>query len=90
MRNVCSHGEAGVTVHFNVHMDPAKGKTKPEEIYEVILSEILLAADNSTDSAAANNLVDKSTVLSDIVIDEQSLEVEGKCKVWHTLRYLVY
>ena len=62
----CRHGEDGMTVHFNVHMDPAKGETMPEELTDVILGEILYAQ-NNTDA-----------VLSDVVIDEESLDIQGK------------
>ena len=62
----CRHGEAGMTVHFNVHMDPAKGETMPEDLADVILGEILYAQ-NNTDA-----------VLSDVVIDEESLDIQGK------------
>ena len=55
-----------MTVHFNVHMDPAKGETMPEELTDVILGEILYAQ-NNTDA-----------VLSDVVIDEESLDIQGK------------
>ena len=57
-----------MTVHFNVHMDPAKGGTMPEELTDVILGEILYAQ-NNTDA-----------VLSDVVIDEESLDIQGKKK----------
>ena len=62
----CRHGEDGMTVHFNVHMDPAKGETMPEELTDVILGEILYAQ-NNTDA-----------VLSDVVIDEESIDIQGK------------
>ena len=55
-----------MTVHFNVHLDPAKGETVPGELADVILGEILYAQ-NNTDA-----------VLSDIVIDEDSLDIQGK------------
>ena len=55
-----------MTVHFNVHMDPAKGETVPEDLSDVILGEILYAQ-NNTDA-----------VLSDVVIDEDSLDIQGK------------
>ena len=53
-------------MHFNVHMDPAKGETVPEDLSDVILGEILYAQ-NNTDA-----------VLSDVVIDEDSLDIQGK------------
>ena len=55
-----------MTVHFNVHMDPAKGETVPDELADVILGEIIYAQ-NNTDA-----------VLSDVVIDEESLDIQGK------------
>ena len=55
-----------MTVHFNVHMDPAKGETVPDDLADVILGEILYAQ-NNTDA-----------VLSDVVIDEESLDIQGE------------
>ena len=55
-----------MTVHFNVHMDPTKGETMPDDLADVILGEILYAQ-NNTDA-----------VLSEVVIDEESLDIQGE------------
>ena len=57
-----------MTVHFNVHMDPSKEKTEAEELSEVIKREIATAS-NDTDNS----------VLGELVIDAESLEIQGKC-----------
>lgn len=59
-------GEDGLTVHFNVHMDPSKGEPKSDELLTVIKHEIQMAA-NSTQS-----------ILGELVIDDESLEIQGK------------
>lgn len=62
---LCSHGAHGLTIHFNVHMDPAKGETEADELLGVIKHEIDVAA-NTTES-----------ILGDLVIDRDSLEIQG-------------
>ncbi len=53
-------------MHFNVHVDPEKGETPAEELRQVISEQIVSAA-NSTEA-----------ILGDLVIDANSLEVQGK------------
>ena len=60
-----SHGAHGLTIHFNVHMDPARGETEADELLGVIRHEIDVAA-NTTES-----------ILGDLVIDGDSLEIQG-------------
>ncbi|TRY68657.1 hypothetical protein TCAL_02473 [Tigriopus californicus] len=59
-------GEDGLTVHFNVHMDPSKGEPKSEELLTVIKHEIQVAT-NSTES-----------ILGELVIDDESLEIQER------------
>ena len=81
----------GLTVHFNVHMDPTVrmplsseeggGITTvtPQAIADVLAKEIVAAAGN--DTAAG----DPDSVLGDLVIDLDSLEVQGRRRqqYWH-------
>jgi hypothetical protein len=60
------HGDEGVTVHFNIHMDPSKGPAQSEDLVGVIRSEIQ-SAQNATES-----------VLGGLVIDEESVEIQGE------------
>ena len=55
--------EPGLTVHFNVHMDPSKFDVQPEDIIDVLSQEIL---NNTTES-----------VLGDLVVDLDSLDIQG-------------
>ena len=54
-----------VIVHFNLHFNPALGPIDPLEVEEVILKEIEIA--NVTGS-----------VLDQVVIDKESLAIQGK------------
>ena len=74
-----------MTVHFNVHMDPSKGlPLLPEDVSAAIKAEIrrARAAKEEADRESGNLLdVDggkRKTVLGDLVIDEESLDVQGE------------
>ena len=54
-----------MTVHFNIHMDPAKGATSAGDIADVLKQEIL--SSNVTGS-----------VLGDLVVDIDTLEIQGE------------
>ncbi len=63
-----SHGDEGLTVHFNLHLDPAKGATSSEEVTDMIRDEI----------GAAANATETDSILGDIVIDADTLQVHGE------------
>ena len=78
-----SQETGGLTVHFNVHMDPSVrmpssnsegGITTvtPQAIADVLAKEIVAAAGNDTTAG------DPDSVLGDLVIDLDSLEVQGE------------
>ena len=67
--------EPGLTVHFNVHMDPSvrtfegsPGVTS-QAITDVLTREI---------AAASNETTSGNSVLGDLIIDLDSLEVHGQ------------
>jgi hypothetical protein len=64
-------GDGGLTVHFNIHMDPSKFEATPADVADVLTAEV--AAGNATDAASASN-----SILGDIVIDTQSIDIQGK------------
>ena len=57
--------ETGLTVHFNLHMDPSKGDISESNIIDVLTEEIL--SSNVTGS-----------VLGDLVIDLDSLDIQER------------
>ena len=67
--------EPGLTVHFNVHMDPTvrsfegASTVTPQAIADVLSREI---------AAAANETTAGDSVLGDLIIDIDSLEVQGE------------
>lgn len=58
-----------MTIHFNVHMDPSKGPIRSEDIKAILRQEIVTASNSTTA---------QDSVLGDLAIDEESLEVQGK------------
>ncbi len=101
-----SHGEDGLTVHFNVHLDPSKGLVTPEDLINVISGQIHAANKANSDKIGDDNngnnyydadapqdltkgnIVEKAddegsnqnniqSVLGDLIIDEESLDIQG-------------
>jgi hypothetical protein len=62
-------------VHFNVHMDPSKGETLPEQIEDVLMMEI---GKNDTNS-----------VLGELVIDGESLDIQGEHETINCFKVLI-
>ena len=69
-KNIFSLGDEGLTVHFNIHIDPSKGETSSVDLVDVLTTEI--SADNSTETETASN-----PILGDLVIDVQSINIQG-------------
>ncbi len=69
--------DENVKVHFNVHFDPAQGRVATRDIAEIIGEEITLAA---------NTTIGGSPILGDLVINADSIEIQGN---WTFCRPLV-
>ena len=58
-------------VHFNIHMDPTKGKVDQTEILDIIQNEINIKDLPSYEGE------ETSSIFGDIVIDDNSIQVQG-------------
>ena len=75
------HDKEGVTVHFNLHMDPSKGDATANDVTDVLTTEILTSNSTETEST--------SSILGDIVIDVQSVNIQGNSSVLILLTELI-
>ena len=65
-------GDEGLTVHFNLHMDPSKGDISSNELVELLSAE--MTSPNSTEGAETET----TSILGDLSIDLQSINIQGK------------
>ncbi len=63
-----SSGNASLKVHFNIHVDPAKGDSNSNDIVEVITNEI--NATNTTED-------DHKSILENLIVDVDSINIQG-------------
>jgi hypothetical protein len=71
---IFSLGDDGLTVHFNIHMDLAKGETTSNELIDVLTTEVTSSNGNATETETPTT----TSVLGDLVIDVQSINIQGK------------
>ncbi len=64
--------DEGVKVHFNVHFDPAQGRVASSDIFSIIQQENQLAA---------NTTYGGSPILGDLVINSDSIDIQGNCLI---------
>ncbi len=69
---IFSLGDEGLTVHFNIHMDPAKGEATSNELIDVLTTEVTSSNGNATETDSPT-----TSVLGDLVIDVQSINIQG-------------
>ena len=66
-----SLGDEGLTVHFNLHMDPSKGDISSNQLVDVLSTE--MTSPNSTEEAETET----TSILGDLSIDVQSIKIQG-------------
>lgn len=82
---IFSEGNSSLKVHFNIHVDPAKGDSNSNDIVEVITNEI----------NASNTTEDHKSILENLIVDIDSINIHGKLKFeivsrdcfWNTYMY---
>ena len=73
-----------MTVHFNVHMDPSKGDASTNDVADILTTEVL-----STTNSTSDEPTDTNSILGDIVIDVQSINIQGEQK-FSSLSIILY
>ena len=62
-----------MTVHFNVRMAPSKGDASTNDVADILTTEVL-----STTNSTSDEPTDTNSILGDIVIDVQSINIQGE------------